>query len=98
MSTAKQPGYRDRKDAHLKRLRRVEGQVRGLQRMVETDQYCIDILTQVAAVTKALQAFSLELLDEHLRHCVTQAVADGGSEAQQKVEEASQAIARLVRS
>jgi CsoR family transcriptional regulator, copper-sensing transcriptional repressor len=91
-------GYTARKDSHLKRLRRVEGQVRGLQRMVDQDQYCIDILTQVSAATKALQAFSLELLDEHLAHCVVEAAAKGGDEAQEKVREASEAIARLVRS
>ena len=92
------PGYSDRKDAHLKRLRRVEGQVRGLQRMVEGDQYCIDVLTQVSAATKALESFALELLEEHLAHCVTQAITQGGAEADAKVKEASQAIARLVRS
>ena len=91
-------GYADRKDSHLKRLRRIEGQVRGLHRMVESDQYCIDVLTQVAAATKALQAFSLELLDEHLTHCVAQAAEKGGEEADVKVREASAAIARLVRS
>ena len=92
------PGYSARKDSHLKRLRRVEGQVRGLQRMVDEDQYCIDILTQVSAATKALQSFSLELLDEHLAHCVVQAAQRGGTEADEKVREASEAIARLVRS
>ena len=91
-------GYSARKDSHLKRLRRIEGQVRGLQRMVEEDKYCIDILTQVSAATKALQSFSLELLDEHLGHCVVQAAQAGGSEAEEKVREASEAIARLVRS
>ena len=91
-------GYADRKDSHLKRLRRIEGQVRGLHRMVESDQYCIAVLTQVAAATKALQAFSLELLDEHLTHCVAQAAEKGGEEAELKVKEASAAIARLVRS
>ena len=91
-------GYSARKDSHLKRLRRVEGQVRGLQRLVEEDQYCIDILTQVSAATKALQSFSLELLDEHLAHCVVQAAQRGGVEADEKVREASEAIARLVRS
>ena len=91
-------GYSARKDSHLKRLRRIEGQVRGLQRMVEEDKYCIDILTQVSAATKALQSFSLELLDEHLSHCVVEAAAKGGSDAQDKVKEASDAIARLVRS
>ncbi|HEY7044050.1 MAG TPA: metal-sensitive transcriptional regulator [Nocardioidaceae bacterium] len=92
------PGYADDKAAHLRRLRRVEGQVRGLQRMVEQDEYCIDVLTQVSAATKALEAFALSLLDEHLRHCVTDAVQAGGSEADDKLTEASAAIARLVRS
>ncbi|MGA8978916.1 MAG: metal-sensitive transcriptional regulator [Pedococcus sp.] len=92
------PGYHSEKANHLKRLRRIEGQVRGLQRMVEEDQYCIDILTQVSAATKALQSFSLELLDEHLSHCVVDAAKKGGPEAQAKVREASDAIARLVRS
>lgn len=91
-------GYTHDKDRHLKRLRRIEGQVRGLQRMVEEDQYCIDILTQVSAATKALQSFSLELLDEHLTHCVLQAAHEGGAVAEEKVREASLAIARLVRS
>ena len=92
------PGYSERKDDHLRRLRRIEGQVRGLQRMVEEDKYCIDVLTQVAAATKALQSFSLELLDEHLGHCVVEAAQRGGAEADEKVREASEAIARLVRS
>jgi DNA-binding FrmR family transcriptional regulator len=92
------PGYHDSKDAHLKRLRRIEGQIRGLQRQVEQDTYCIDVLTQVSAATKALQAFALSLLDEHLGHCVADAVTRGGDEAQQKVAEASAAITRLVRS
>lgn len=91
-------GYSNDKDAYLKRLRRIEGQVRGLARMVEEDKYCIDILTQVSAATKALQSFSLELLDEHLATCVVQAAAAGGPEAEAKVREASEAIARLVRS
>ena len=95
------PGYAATKDAHLKRLRRIEGQVRGLQRMVEADTYCIDVLTQVSAATRALESFALALLDDHLGHCVAQAVATGGAgsvEAQAKVREASEAIARLVRS
>lgn len=91
-------GYTEDKDAVLKRLRRVEGQVRGLQRMVENDEYCIDVLTQIAAATKALQAVSLTLLDEHLKHCVAEALAQGGEGAEAKVREASDAIARLVRS
>jgi DNA-binding FrmR family transcriptional regulator len=90
--------YSGDKEAYLKRLRRVEGQIRGLQRMVEQDKYCIDILTQVSAATKALQSFSLELLEEHLSTCVVDAAAAGGKEAEIKVREASDAIARLVRS
>jgi len=91
-------GYIHNKDDYLKRLRRIEGQARGLQRMVEEEQYCIDILTQVSAMTKALQSVSLGLLDEHLNHCVANAVAAGGDEADVKLKEASAAIARLVRS
>ncbi|GAB1516852.1 metal-sensitive transcriptional regulator [Actinophytocola sp. NPDC049390] len=91
-------GYTSDKDGYLKRLRRIEGQIRGLQRMVENDEYCIDVLTQISAATKALQAVSLGLMDEHLKHCVAQALADGGKDADEKVREASEAIARLVRS
>ena len=91
-------GYASSKDDYLKRLRRIEGQVRGLQRMVEEDTYCIDVLTQVSAVTKALQAVALGLLEDHLGHCVAQATSEGGDVAAEKVREASQAIARLVRS
>lgn len=91
-------GYADNKDAILKRLRRVEGQVRGIERMVTEDKYCIEILDQVSAATKALQAVALELLDEHLSHCVAHAVSEGGAEADAKVAEASAAIKRLVRS
>ncbi len=91
-------GYDDKKDAYLKRLRRIEGQARGLQRMVEEDQYCIDILTQVSAMTKALQSVSLGLLDDHLSHCVVDAARAGGAESEAKIREASDAIARLVRS
>ncbi len=90
-------GYSDQKDQHLKRLRRIEGQIRGLQRMVEEDVYCIDILTQVSASTKALQSFALQLLQEHLRHCVAAAAVKGGDEIDAKVAEASAAIARLLR-
>jgi CsoR family transcriptional regulator, copper-sensing transcriptional repressor len=93
-----QPGYIDDKDAILRRLRKVEGQVRGLQRMVEEDRYCIEILEQVSAATKALQAVALQLLDEHLAHCVSDAVRQGGDEAAEKLSEASAAIGRLVRS
>ena len=91
-------GYSDHKDSHLKRLRRVEGQVRGLQRMVEQDTYCIDVLTQVSAVTKALQAVSLGLLEDHVAHCVVDAARESDEAAAAKVREASEAIARLVRS
>jgi DNA-binding FrmR family transcriptional regulator len=91
-------GYADDKDAYLKRMRRIEGQVRGIAKMIEGDQYCIDVLTQVSAATKALQAVALGLLDEHLKHCVTEAVTEGGPVADQKVAEASAAIARLVKS
>src|SRR3954464_2322305 len=91
-------GYIHRKDEYLKRLKRVEGQARGLQRMVEEEKYCIDILTQVSAMTKALQSVALGLLDEHLNHCVVDAAAAGGPEAEAKLKEASEAIARLVRS
>src|SRR5436305_13910277 len=92
------PGYTDDKEAVLKRLRRIEGQVRGLQRMVDEDTYCIDVLTQISAATKALESVALELLDDHLAHCVREAVASGEPEADAKVAEASAAIARLVRS
>ena len=91
-------GYTSSKDEYLKRLRRIEGQVRGLQKMVEDDKYCIDILTQVSAATKALQSVALGLLDDHLAHCVTEAAAEGGEIAAAKVREASDAIARLVKS
>jgi CsoR family transcriptional regulator, copper-sensing transcriptional repressor len=92
------PGYVANKEDYLRRLRRVEGQVRGLQRMIERDEYCIDVLTQVSAATKALQSVALGLLDEHLGHCVAEAIAEGGETADAKVREASDAIARLVRS
>lgn len=91
-------GYADNKEDHLKRLRRIEGQVRGLQRMIETDTYCIDILTQVSAATKALQSMALNLLDEHMSHCLVDAARAGGAEQDIKLKEASDAIARLVRS
>jgi DNA-binding FrmR family transcriptional regulator len=92
------PGYAANKEQVLKRLRRVEGQVRGLQRMVQEDAYCIDVLTQVAAATKALEAVALSLLEDHLGHCVADAIQAGGDEVDAKVKEASAAIARLVRS
>jgi len=91
-------GYSDRKDDYAKRLRRIEGQVRGIAKMIDEDKYCIDVLTQISAVNSALQSVALGLLDEHLNHCVTNAVAAGGEEADAKLAEASAAIARLVRS
>jgi DNA-binding FrmR family transcriptional regulator len=91
-------GYVDNKDAILKRLSRAEGQVRGIYRMVEEDTYCIDILTQVSAATKALETVALALLNDHLTHCVAEAAATGGEVADEKIREASAAIARLVRS
>jgi DNA-binding FrmR family transcriptional regulator len=91
-------GYTQDKDAYLKRLRRIEGQVRGLQRMVEDDTYCVDVLTQISAATRALQAVAIGLLEDHLGHCVTQAIEQGGPDAEEKVREAAQAISRLVRS
>jgi len=90
-------GYSEHKDQVAKRLRRIEGQVRGLQRMVEEDQYCIDVLTQISATTRALQAVALELLEDHLGHCVTHAIEAGGPEAQDKIREAAAAVARLVK-
>jgi DNA-binding FrmR family transcriptional regulator len=91
-------GYISKKSDYLTRLRRIEGQARGLQRMVEDEKYCIDILTQVSAMTKALQSVALGLLEEHLSHCVVSAAQAGGPEADEKVREAADAIARLVRS
>lgn len=92
------PGYIAEKQGHLNRLKRIEGQVRGIQRMVDEDTYCIDILTQISAITRALENVGLSLLDEHLRHCVSDAIKVGGAEADEKITEASAAIARLVRS
>jgi DNA-binding FrmR family transcriptional regulator len=92
-------GYTENKADYLKRLRRIEGQIRGLQRMVDEDVYCIDILTQVSAATKALQSVAIGLLDEHVRHCVRDAVVAGDEDqAETMVTEATNAIARLVRS
>lgn len=91
-------GYGNRKDEYLARLRRIEGQVRGLQRLVDEDAYCIDVLTQVAAVSKALQSVAVGLLDEHLHHCVADAVTAGGVEAEEKLAEATAAVQRLLRS
>ena len=91
-------GYAGSKDDQLKRLRRIEGQVRGLHRMVEADTYCIDVLTQVSAATRALQSVALGLLEEHMAHCMVEAARAGGAESDAKVKEAAAAIARLVRS
>ena len=91
-------GYVENKEELLKRLRRAEGQVRGIQRMIEEDTYCIDVLTQVSAATRALETVALALLDDHLNHCVREAAAQGGAVADEKLAEASAAIARLVRS
>jgi CsoR family transcriptional regulator, copper-sensing transcriptional repressor len=91
-------GYSASKDNYVRRLRRIEGQVRGIAKMIDEDKYCIDILTQISAVNSALQSVALGLLEEHLNHCVSHAVAEGGEEADKKLAEASAAIARLVRS
>ncbi len=91
-------GYSGTTDEYLKRLRRIEGQVRGIARMVEDDTYCIDVLTQISAVTKALQAVSIGLVEDHLSHCVVHAAQSSEEEGQAKVREAADAIARLVRS
>ena len=96
--TPHEHGYLHRKDDYVRRLRRIEGQARGLQRMVEEEKYCIDILTQISAITKALQSVGLGLLEEHLGHCVVDAAAAGGKDAEVKLKEANAAIARLVRS
>ena len=92
------PGYDISKDQLLGRLRRVEGQIRGIQQMVDGDRYCIEVLTQISAVTKALQSVAVGLLDDHLRHCVADAVAGGGAEAHHKLTEATAAIERLLKS
>lgn len=91
-------GYTDNKEEVQKRLKRIEGQIRGLQRMVDEDTYCIDVLTQVSAATRALQSVALQLLGDHLSHCVREALMEGGGAAEDKVEEARAAIERLVRS
>lgn len=91
-------GYVDNKVALLKRLKRAEGQVRGIHRMIDDDTYCIDVLTQISAATKALETVALALLDDHLSHCVAEATRHGGAVADEKIKEASAAIARLIRS
>ncbi|MCB0871442.1 MAG: metal-sensitive transcriptional regulator [Solirubrobacterales bacterium] len=96
--TAHEHGYIHDKERYLARLKRIEGQARGIHRMVEEDKYCIDILTQISALTSALEGVAIGLLDEHLKHCVVDAAKEGGPEADEKIKEASDAIARLVRS
>ena len=96
--SAAEHGYSSTREDHLRRLKRIEGQARGLQRMVSEDVYCIDILTQVSATTKALESFALALLEEHLEHCVAEAIREGGEVADAKLSEATAAIGRLVRS
>ena len=98
MKTSEPHGYSANKESHAKRLRRIEGQVRGIAKMIDDDKYCIDILTQISAVNSALQSVALGLLDEHLHHCVSDAVAAGGEDGAKKLAEASAAVARLVRS
>jgi len=92
------PGYAEDKEAVLKRLKRIEGQVRGIAGMVEEDRYCIEVLDQISAVTRAIQGVALVLLDDHMAHCIAKAVAAGGEEKDTKLREASAAVARLVRS
>ena len=91
-------GYSISKDDYLKRLRRIEGQVRGLQAMIDDDKYCIDVLTQISSVTKALQGVGMGLLDQHLHHCVMEAAQEGGEQGDAKIDEAMVAIERLLRS
>ncbi len=91
-------GYTMDKADYLNRLRRIEGQIRGLQRMIDEDTYCIDVLTQVSAVTKALQSVAVGLLDQHVRHCVANAVADDPADADRMITEATRAIERLIKS
>nr|WP_246180019.1 metal-sensitive transcriptional regulator [Kocuria coralli] len=91
-------GYLGDKARYLARLKRIEGQARGIHRMVDEDKYCIDILTQISALTSALENVALGLLDDHLKHCVVEAAQQGGPEADEKIAEASAAIARLVKS
>jgi DNA-binding FrmR family transcriptional regulator len=91
-------GYSYTKDEFSARLNRIEGQVRGLQRMIDEDTYCIDVLTQISSVTKALQSVGMGLVDEHLRHCVKDAMAQGDDAGDAKIDEATAAIARLLRS
>lgn len=91
-------GYISDKESYLARLKRIEGQARGIHRMIDEEQYCIDILTQISSLTSALRNVGLALLDDHMRHCVMDAAQEGGEAAEQKIKEASDAIARLVKS
>ena len=96
--TVQHPGYHDQKDGHIKRLHRIEGQVRGIEKMVEEDRYCIDILTQIGAVTTALESLGFQILDEHVQHCVAGALASGNkSEAQSKSDELLEAVKRFAK-
>lgn len=90
-------GYSYTKDEYTARLKRIEGQIRGLQRMIDEDTYCIDVLTQIGSVTKALQSVGIALVDEHLRHCVMDAADRSPDEGDEKIDEATAAIARLLR-
>ena len=91
------PGYADAKAAYARRLKRIEGQVRGVEKMIDEDRYCIDVLTQISAIQSGLKAVALGLLDEHMAHCVVDAARQGGPEQEQKLAEVRDAIARLVR-
>ena len=97
MTKPHEPGYMGDKAKYLARVKRAEGQVRGIHRMIDEEQYCIDILTQIAALRSAMQSLAVELLDDHLRHCVANAVQTGGAEAEAKFDEAKAAIARLAK-
>jgi DNA-binding FrmR family transcriptional regulator len=92
------PGYSDDKQRLQRRLRRIEGQVRGLQSMIADDRYCIEVLDQISATTRALQSVALEMVGDHISHCVANAVQEGGPEKDAKIAEATAAIARLVKS
>ncbi len=92
------PGYSNHRTLIQRRLRRIEGQVRGLQNMIEQDRYCIEVLDQISATTRALQSVAIELLDDHIGHCVANAISEGGDAKDDKISEATAAIARLVRS
>lgn len=91
-------GYIEEKQRYLARLKRIEGQTRGIHRMIDEEQYCIDILTQISALKSALDGVAMGLLDDHMQHCVLDAARSGGPEGEEKLKEASAAIARLVRS